>query len=246
VANAERPWAAVLAAFCALTVSYLVARDLFVPHVRDVEVWFGFELRGGLARATAPLHWAIFAVGAWAFATKRAWIWPAASAYAVYVAVSHLVWNVTSLSGGGLIAGLIQLGLFLVPAAVVFSVRPLSRPMEPGDDALRELHAQFRARLPGRIGEVEGALAEARARPDEPEPLAEARRLAHTLKGTASSYGFDEIGDSFEAVEEALEALADSAPHGANLKSKLRPHSSPAWEEIDAAVARAWAALEGG
>ena len=47
------------------TVVFLAVRDLFVPHVRDVEVWFGFELRGAAARLTAPLHWAIFAFGAW-------------------------------------------------------------------------------------------------------------------------------------------------------------------------------------
>jgi hypothetical protein len=119
-----RRWATALAVFCAVTVVYLVARDLFVPHVRDVEVWFGIELRGWAARATAPLHWAIFAVGAWAFATQRAWVWPAASLYAVYIAVSHLVWNVTSPSGGGLAAGLLQLGLFLIPAVLVFKLRP--------------------------------------------------------------------------------------------------------------------------
>lgn len=119
-------WAPFLAAFCAVTVLYLVIRDLFVPHVRDVEVWFGFELRGWPARATAPLHWAIFAVGAWAFATKRAWIWPTATLYAVYVAISHLVWNLTSPSGGGPIAGLTQLGLFLIPALLLLRLRPSS------------------------------------------------------------------------------------------------------------------------
>jgi hypothetical protein len=115
-----------LAAFCAATVLYLVVRDLFVPHVRDVEVWFGFELTGWPARATAPLHWAIFAFGAWAFATKRAWIWPAATWYAVYVAFSHLVWNLTSVSGGGLSAGLVQLGIFLAPAFLLLRLRPSS------------------------------------------------------------------------------------------------------------------------
>jgi hypothetical protein len=118
--------AGLLAAFCAATVFYLVARDLFVPDVRDVEVWFGFEVRGWLARATAPLHWAIFAVGAWAFATKRAWIWPTATLYAVYVAISHLIWNLTSVSGGGLRAGLVQLGVFLLPAFLLLRLRPSS------------------------------------------------------------------------------------------------------------------------
>ena len=56
-----------LAAFCGVTVAFLVLRDLFLPDTRDVEVWFGFELRGMPALLTAPLHWAIFAAGAWGF-----------------------------------------------------------------------------------------------------------------------------------------------------------------------------------
>ncbi|MEN8162427.1 MAG: Hpt domain-containing protein [Myxococcota bacterium] len=103
------------------------------------------------------------------------------------------------------------------------------------DDALRELRADFRARLPERVAAVAAALDAARARPYEPAPLAEARRLAHALKGTASSYGFAEIGDSLEAVEEALDALAGSPTD---------PRA--AWQAIDAAMARARAALEAG
>lgn len=104
-----------LSLFCAATVVFLVVRDLWIPEVRDVEVWFGFELRGEAARATAPLHWAIFAVGAWAFATRRSWILPAAASYAFYVALSHGVWNVTSPSGHGALSGLAQTLAFSVP-----------------------------------------------------------------------------------------------------------------------------------
>ena len=51
-------WMTALAAFCALTVLFLVPRDLFFAETRDVEVWFGFEVRGRAALLTAPLHWA--------------------------------------------------------------------------------------------------------------------------------------------------------------------------------------------
>ncbi len=103
----------------------------------------------------------------------------------------------------------------------------------PEDEALRELRATFRAGLPDRVLAVEAALGDVRARPDEPERLAEATRLAHSLQGTASSYGFAEIGASFEAVEDALGALAGPAAD---------PRA--AWAAIDAALARARAALE--
>ncbi|HEX5067154.1 MAG TPA: hypothetical protein VFY49_13625 [Myxococcota bacterium] len=87
-------WMTALACFCAATVVFLAYRDLFVPHVRDVEVWGGFEVHGAAARYTAPLHWLIFAVGAWGFWQAKPWIAPAAAAYTFYVALSHVIWLV--------------------------------------------------------------------------------------------------------------------------------------------------------
>jgi hypothetical protein len=97
-----------LALFCAATVVFLAARDLLLPEIRDVEVWGGFELHGRAARLTAPLHWAIFAAGAWAFWRAKPWIWGAAAAYVSYVALSHLVWSEVSPNGRGWRMGLLQ------------------------------------------------------------------------------------------------------------------------------------------
>ena len=107
--RARRPgWMSALAVFCAATVVFLVGRDLFVPEVRNVEVWFGFEVRGRAAQLTAPLHWAIFAVFAWAFWRAKPWIIPGAAAYVFYVALSHLVWSEASPNGRGWLMGLLQ------------------------------------------------------------------------------------------------------------------------------------------
>lgn len=123
--SAERPgWATAGALFCAGTLLFLVARDLGLAHVREVEVWAGFEVHGLWARLTAPLHWAIFAIGAWGFWRLRPWIWPWASVYAFYVAGSHLVWNLTSPSGRGWSAGLVQLALFSAPGVLLWWARP--------------------------------------------------------------------------------------------------------------------------
>jgi hypothetical protein len=123
--RAERPgWAVGLAGFCLVTLVFLIARDLFLPQVRDTEVWFGFEVHGWLAWLSAPIHWAIFATAAWAFWSVRPWVWPWASVYAFYVAGSHLVWNLTSSAGGGWEAGLWQLALFSVPAVALLWARP--------------------------------------------------------------------------------------------------------------------------
>jgi hypothetical protein len=97
-----------LALFCAATVLFLAARDLLVPEIRDVEVWGGFELRGRAAQLSAPLHWAIFAFGAWASWCAKPWIWTAAAAYVFYVAASHLVWSEASPNGRGWPTGLLQ------------------------------------------------------------------------------------------------------------------------------------------
>jgi hypothetical protein len=117
-------WATALSVFCSLSVVFLISRDLFVPDVRDTEVWFGLELHGWPARLTAPLHWTIYGVGAWGYWKMRPWVWPWASFYALYIAISHLVWNLVTPSGGGWKPGLLQLALFSIPAALLFFARP--------------------------------------------------------------------------------------------------------------------------
>jgi len=97
-----------LAAVCAVGLLVAVVRDLFVPGSRDVEVWLGFEVRGPLAMLTAPIHWAIFAVGAWGFWTARRWIVPCAAGYLFYTAVCHIVWSEVSPNGRGWPIGLLQ------------------------------------------------------------------------------------------------------------------------------------------
>jgi hypothetical protein len=106
-----------LALFCAGTVLFLLWYDLATDS-RDVEVWLGFELRGRAARLTAPLHWAIFAGGAWAFWTQQRWIAAEAAAYVGYVALSHLIWSEVSPNGNGWPIGLLQMaaiGAFAIP-----------------------------------------------------------------------------------------------------------------------------------
>lgn len=118
---AGRPWwMTALAIFCAASVVVLVSRDLFLPRVREVEVWFGFEVRGPPALLTAPLHWVIFLVGAWGFWRQRPWILPCAAAYAFYVAFCHLVWNEVSRNGSGWLAGVAEAVAFSVPGVLLW------------------------------------------------------------------------------------------------------------------------------
>lgn len=119
-----------LAGFCLLTLVFLIPRDLFVAHARDVEVWFGFELRGAAAQLTAPLHWAIFALGAWGFWRARPWIVPCAAGYCFYVALSHLIWSEASANGQGWPMGLAQAAVFSLPGFALLRARRslLARP----------------------------------------------------------------------------------------------------------------------
>ena len=92
--------------------------------MRGVEVWFGHELEGWLAIATAPLHYAIFGLGAFGFWRNLPWVWPCATAYAFYIALSHLVWNLTSERGEGPLVGVLQLLLFSIPGVALLVLRP--------------------------------------------------------------------------------------------------------------------------
>ena len=108
-------WMAAIAAFFVLSLVFNVPRDLLYAEYGDVEVWLGFEVTGAVARWTAPIHWAMFAVGAWAFWTCKSWALPATAAYAFYVAFSHIVWNEASPNGSGWAIGLLQAAVFSIP-----------------------------------------------------------------------------------------------------------------------------------
>jgi hypothetical protein len=118
----------VLAAFCLATVLFLVPRDLFFAETRDVEVWLGFEVRGAAALLTAPLHWTIFAVGAWGFWQCRPWIAPWAAAYVFYVALSHLIWSEASPNGNGWPMGLAQAFAISIPGVLLLLSRRSGHP----------------------------------------------------------------------------------------------------------------------
>ena len=123
-----RPWwMTALAVFCLATVAFLVPRDLFYPETRDVEVWFGFELRGAAALATAPIHWAIFLVGAWGFWFQRPWILPWAAGYAFYIAFCHAVWSEASPNGQGWAMGLLQALAFSIPGFLLLHAHRLQQ-----------------------------------------------------------------------------------------------------------------------
>lgn len=116
-----------MAVFCTGSVLFLVPRDLFLAHVRDVEVWLGFEVRGDAALWTAPFHWAIFLAGGWGFWRQRPWILPGAAAYSFYIGLSHLIWNEVSPNGSGWIAGVVEAIAFSIPGILFLRAKRSGR-----------------------------------------------------------------------------------------------------------------------
>jgi hypothetical protein len=98
---ARRPlWMNGLLLFCAYMTFVYVPWDLFAkPVAVDEEVWFGVVFRGWAAKATEPIHWAIYALGTWGFWHMRAWMWPWAAVYAAQVAIGMAIWPVLRFGG---------------------------------------------------------------------------------------------------------------------------------------------------
>jgi HPt (histidine-containing phosphotransfer) domain-containing protein len=92
--------------------------------------------------------------------------------------------------------------------------------------ALRESYR--RTALPQQLGELRARLASA----EQDAELAEAARLAHRVKGTAGSYGFDAVAAELEGIE----AILERGRAGGAL-------AAPDREALAAALARAEASL---
>lgn len=104
-------WANALLVFVAFMTFVYTPWDLFFkPVAQDQEVWFGFLLTGWAAKATAPLHWAIYAAFTWGLWKMRPWMRFWGALYIVQIAIGMLVWNLLDVRGsilGGIVSGLV-------------------------------------------------------------------------------------------------------------------------------------------
>jgi HPt (histidine-containing phosphotransfer) domain-containing protein len=95
---------------------------------------------------------------------------------------------------------------------------------------LHELHARFAVSLRERVAELDALVEAARTGPLE-ATLAQALAAAHRLAGTAGSFGHPAVGQAAAELEVALGRVRDE------------PHAEGAWDEIEAALARARACV---
>lgn len=119
----------------------------------------------------------------------------------------------------------IKAGLFGTQIEGLFAVTETV--MTPGtaqeEETFQNLKRKYVRVLPERLSALEKAMKDAREKPNEELLLSEARRLAHNLKGTSSSCGFEQLGESAKHLEHALNSM---------MQSKLAEHED-AWSEID-------------
>jgi hypothetical protein len=125
--------------FCAYMAFIYVPWDfLFKPVAQDQEVWFGILLTGWAAKATEPLHWAIYMAGTVGFWRMRPWMHPWAALYVVQVAISMFVWALLDERSPGWWAGLVSATPFIILASALWRAKPLfnSKPVadEQGTD----------------------------------------------------------------------------------------------------------------
>ena len=113
-----------LLGFCAFMTFAYVPYDLFwKPVAQDKEIWLGFALSGWAAKATEPLHWALYAAGTFGFWRMRPWLHPWAALYAASVAIGMLVWAVKDAHGPAAIVGIAAAVAFAALARALWRAR---------------------------------------------------------------------------------------------------------------------------
>ena len=105
--STPRPlWVNVVLAFTAFMTFVYTPWDLFwKPVAGDQEVWFGILLTGWAAKATEPIHWAIYAAFTWGLWKMRPWMRFWGTAYILQLAIGMLVWNLRD-PRGHILAGI--------------------------------------------------------------------------------------------------------------------------------------------
>lgn len=121
----SRPWwMNLIFYFCVYMTFIYMPFDIFIkPVASDEEIWFGFTLTGWWAKATAPLHWLIYGMGAYGFFRRKSWMWPWAAAYSAQVVIAMFVWNILRPDGGGFVGGVISGAVFLLPTWALWRTR---------------------------------------------------------------------------------------------------------------------------
>jgi len=139
----QRPWwMNALMVTCALIAYVYIPWDFFFkPVADDREAWLGLLLRGRAAKITEPLHFVIYAAGAYGFWHMKSWMWPWAAIYTATVAFGAVVWPLGAV--GGLTGVLIALASATPVAIVAYALWDARYLFEPQSLALRKRYGDW-------------------------------------------------------------------------------------------------------
>jgi uncharacterized protein len=140
---ARRPWWMNILMFCCAGLAGVyIPWDFFCKPVgADAEAWFGILLHGWAAKATEPLHWAIYLAGTYGFWRMRSWMWPWAAAYAAQLAIGFLVWEIAY--KGGMTGWLVGPGSFLACAWLAYALWTAQDRFDDRRRPLRERYGEW-------------------------------------------------------------------------------------------------------
>jgi HPt (histidine-containing phosphotransfer) domain-containing protein len=93
----------------------------------------------------------------------------------------------------------------------------MSQPDDQDRTRFDELRQWFGDRLVERVGEIEAAWEAAQTASGGGEALARLHRLAHSLAGTAGTFGYPDVGLAARVLEKRLEELLGSVPTSSEL-----------------------------
>lgn len=97
------------------------------------------------------------------------------------------------------------------------------------DHELNELKREFLDEARGKVSEMQTALEQT----PSPESLDRLTYLAHQLKGSGGSYGYQRISTDAAELEKALEAVAGDGGQFSGLEAKIQQHVVSLRAEID-------------
>ncbi|MBW2413748.1 MAG: hypothetical protein JRG76_04485 [Deltaproteobacteria bacterium] len=124
LASGRPLWMNAMFAVCLYMTFVYMPFDLFwKPVAEDQEVWLGFMLTGWWAKATEPLHWAIYAAGSYGFWKMKRWMHPWAALYVAQIGIGMLVWSMLD-ERGTPVVGAVVFALFGALAVAVWRARP--------------------------------------------------------------------------------------------------------------------------
>lgn len=108
----------------------------------------------------------------------------------------------------------------------ILGTSPVGAQTADFDAELEALRTEYRSRLPDKVEELATAVQSALSTRNA-EDTQRAQRLAHTLKGTAGSYGFDDLARRVERIDETLRQMLE--------RDELEDEAD--WQNLEDAVA---------